>query len=123
MATLARSAARRPLPRLRVPDSLVPWLSVLGVLVLFDALPRIGVLPRNHFPPISHTLHTLANQLGTSSFWDAVWNTVQGWALGLGIAALLAIPLGILFGSNRVLYRAVRGLVELLRRGASGELI
>src|SRR5919201_4398675 len=123
MTTLARSAARRPLPRLRVPDSLLPWPSVLGVLVLSDALPRIGVLPRNHFPPISHTLHTLGSQLGTSSFWDAVWNTVQGWALGLGIAALRAIPLGILFGSSRLLYRSVRGVVEFLRPVPSVALI
>src|SRR5919206_588807 len=31
MTTLARPAARRTLPPLRVPDSLLPWLTVLGV--------------------------------------------------------------------------------------------
>src|SRR5215218_4054112 len=119
MATLARSA-RRPAPRLRVPDALLPWLSVL---VLFDVLPRIGVLPENHFPPISKTLGTLADQFTTESFWKAVGNTLQGWALGLGIAAALAIPLGIVIGSSRLLYRATRGVIEFLRPIPSVALI
>jgi len=45
----------------RIPDRALPWLSVAGVLVLFDLLPRIGVLPRNHFPPMSETLGTFAD--------------------------------------------------------------
>ena len=122
MATIARAAARRP-NRLRVPDAALPWLSVLAVLLLFDALPRIGVLPENHFPPISKTLGTFAEQLTDGAFWEAVGNTLQGWALGLGIAAALAIPLGILIGSNRILYRSLRGVIEFLRPVPSVALI
>jgi ABC-type nitrate/sulfonate/bicarbonate transport system permease component len=116
-------AAHRVSPRIRVPDAALPWLSVAGVLVLFDALPRIGVLPENHFPPLSDTLVTLAEQLGEASFWEAVGNTLQGWALGLGIAAALAIPLGIVIGSSRLLYRAARGVIEFLRPIPSVALI
>ena len=65
------------------------------------------MLPRDHFPPISETLGTLAEQLGEARFWEAVGNTLEGWALGLGIAAALAIPLGIVIGSSRLLYRAI----------------
>jgi ABC-type nitrate/sulfonate/bicarbonate transport system permease component len=106
-----------------VPDWALPWASVVGVLVLFDVLPRIGVLPRGHFPPISQTLGTLAEQLTKATFWEAVGNTLEGWALGLGIAALLAIPLGIVIGSSRMLYRATRGLIEFLRPIPSVALI
>jgi ABC-type nitrate/sulfonate/bicarbonate transport system permease component len=109
--------------RSRIPDAALPWLSVAAVLVLFEILPRIGILPRDHFPPISETLSTLFDQLGESSFWEAVWNTLQGWALGLGIAAALAIPLGIVIGSSRLLYRAMRGLIEFLRPIPSVALI
>jgi ABC-type nitrate/sulfonate/bicarbonate transport system permease component len=121
VATLARPAPRTP--RLRLPDWTLPWASVLGVLVLFDVLPRIGVLPKRHFPPISKTLGTLADQLTQHSFWSAVGGTIEGWALGLGIAAVLAIPLGIVIGSNRLLYRACRGLIEFLRPIPSVALI
>ena len=106
-----------------MPGWVLPWASVVGVLVLFDVLPRVGVLPSDHFPPISETLGTLVEQLGEGSFWDAVANTLQGWALGLGIAAALAIPIGIVVGSNRLLYRALRGLIEFLRPIPSVALI
>jgi ABC-type nitrate/sulfonate/bicarbonate transport system permease component len=124
MTSVARPAAGRPSrSALRVPDWLLPWASVVGVLVLFDILPRIGVLPRDHFPPISETLSTLGEQLGEGSFWEAVGNTLQGWALGLGIAAALAIPIGIVIGSSGLLYRALRGVIEFLRPIPSVALI
>jgi ABC-type nitrate/sulfonate/bicarbonate transport system permease component len=107
----------------RIPDRALPWLSVLGVLALFELLPRVGVLPSDHFPPISETLSTLLDQLGESRFWEAVGNTLEGWALGLGIAAGLAIPIGIVIGSSRLLYRATRGLIEFLRPIPSVALI
>jgi ABC-type nitrate/sulfonate/bicarbonate transport system permease component len=102
---------------------LLPWASVAGVLVLFELLPRIGILPRDHFPPISEMLSTLGEQLGEGSFWEAVGNTLQGWALGLAIAAALAIPIGIVVGSTRMLYRAMRGVIEFLRPIPSVALI
>jgi ABC-type nitrate/sulfonate/bicarbonate transport system permease component len=120
-AAATRSTARPARPA--VPDRVLPWATVLGVLALFELLPRIGALPENHFPPISQTLGTLAEQLGESRFWEAVGNTLQGWALGLGIAAALAIPLGIIIGSSRLLYRASRGLIEFLRPIPSVALI
>jgi ABC-type nitrate/sulfonate/bicarbonate transport system permease component len=124
VTSVARPAASRPRrPALRVPDWVLPWASVVGVLVLFEVLPRIGVLPRDHFPPISETLSTLGEQLGEGSFWEAVGNTLQGWALGLGIAAALAIPIGIVIGSSSLLYRASRGVIEFLRPIPSVALI
>jgi ABC-type nitrate/sulfonate/bicarbonate transport system permease component len=122
MASLARRAASRPRAP-HVSDWLLPWASVACVLVLFEILPRIGVLPRDHFPPISETLSTLGEQLGEASFWEAVGNTLQGWALGLGIAAALAIPIGVVIGSSRLLYRATRVLIEFLRPIPSVALI
>jgi ABC-type nitrate/sulfonate/bicarbonate transport system permease component len=107
----------------RLPDWALAWASVAAVLVLFDLLPRIGMLPRDHFPPISETIATLGEQLLEGSFWEAVGSTLQGWALGLGIATALAVPLGIVIGSSRLLYRAMRGLIEFLRPIPSVALI
>ena len=123
MTTVASTAEGRAARRARVPDALLPWVSVGGVLLLFDVLPRIGALPSDHFPPMSQILARLAREATESGFWTAVWNTLQGWALGLGIAAALAVPLGILIGSSRILYRAVRVLVEFLRPVPSVALI
>jgi ABC-type nitrate/sulfonate/bicarbonate transport system permease component len=123
-ATPAADARSGPgVRQLGVPDRALPWMSIACVLALFELLPRVGLLPENHFPPISQTLGTLVEQLGESRFWEAVGNTLQGWALGLGIAAVLAIPLGIVIGSSRLLYRALRGLIEFLRPIPSVALI
>ena len=107
----------------RLPDRLLPWASVLGVLVLFEVLPRIGILDKSNFPPISQTLSTLAGQVTGGDLWSAVGNTLEGWALGLGIAAALGIPLGILIGSSLMLYRSLRGVIEFLRPVPSVALI
>jgi ABC-type nitrate/sulfonate/bicarbonate transport system permease component len=124
VTTVARPAAgSRRRHGVGVPDWLLPWATVVGVLVLFEILPRIGVLPRDHFPPISETLSTLGEQLGEGAFWEAVGNTLQGWALGLGIAAVLALPIGVVIGSSRLLYRAARGVIEFLRPIPSVALI
>ena len=109
--------------RARVPDRALPWLAVVGALALFEVLPRIGVLPSNHFPPVSQQISTLVEQAGHGSFWTAVGNTLQGWALGLGIAAVLGVPIGIVVGSNQLLYRALRGVIEFLRPIPSVALI
>jgi ABC-type nitrate/sulfonate/bicarbonate transport system permease component len=53
----------------------------------------------------------------------AIGQTLQGWALGLGIAAALAIPLGLVIGSSRPLYRSLRMVIEFLRPVPSVALV
>jgi ABC-type nitrate/sulfonate/bicarbonate transport system permease component len=119
MSQAAAATARRP----RVPDAALPWLSVAAVLALFELLPRIGLINDDYFPPISDTLSTLADEVQTGTYWSAIGDTLEGWALGLGIAAALAIPLGIVIGSAPLLYRATRVLIEFLRPVPSVALV
>jgi ABC-type nitrate/sulfonate/bicarbonate transport system permease component len=114
VAVVERAPPSHSAPRLRLPEWALPWAGVLGVLALFELLPRIGFLPENHFPPISESLGRLGEE---------VVDTLQGCALGLGIAAALSIPLGILIGSSRLLYRALRAPIEFLRPIPSVALI
>jgi ABC-type nitrate/sulfonate/bicarbonate transport system permease component len=94
---------------------IAPLLAVAGVLALWELLTRTGILNPDHIPTMTDTVARLVELLGESSFWSAVGSTLQGWALGLGIAAALAIPLGILIGSSGTAYRSVRFVVEFLR--------
>src|SRR5919201_5446282 len=48
---------------------------------------------------------------------------MEGWALGLGIAAAAAIPLGIVLGSSILAYRSLRAVIEFLRPIPSVALI
>jgi ABC-type nitrate/sulfonate/bicarbonate transport system permease component len=125
MASVAGSAPRSAVHgrRVSVPDRLLPWLGVLAVLAVFELLSRSGAINSHFFPPVSQMFRALWKQLGESSFWTAVGNTMEGWALGLGIAAVLAIPIGIVVGSSALSYRSVRGVIEFLRPIPSVALI
>jgi ABC-type nitrate/sulfonate/bicarbonate transport system permease component len=94
---------------------IAPAVAVICVLALWELVVGIGLLNEDHVPSMSATFAELAELLGDGAFWSAVGSTLEGWALGLGIAAVLAIPLGILIGSSATAYRSVRFVVEFLR--------
>jgi len=95
----------------------------LGLLVVFEVLSRVGLLPSKFLPPPSEVIVTLIQLLGTGKAWAAIGLTLLGWALGLGIAVVVAIPLGTLFGVNEWAYRATRVIVEFLRPVPSVALV
>jgi ABC-type nitrate/sulfonate/bicarbonate transport system permease component len=61
--------------------------------------------------------------MGTRSFWADYLETIRGWAIGLGIAAALAVPIGIVLGSSDFLGSAFRVPIEFLRPIPSAALI
>ena len=84
---------------------------------------RTNLLPTHAFPPPTETARALAAELGHPAFWSDVGLTLEGWAIGLALAATLAVPIGILVGSSRLLYRMVRAPIEFLRPIPSVALI
>ncbi|MCW2719365.1 MAG: transporter permease [Pseudonocardia sp.] len=98
-------------------------LGVLGVLVLLQAMSLLGIVDRATFPPVTEDIAALVGEMLTASFWTAVAGTMSGWAIGLGLAILIAVPVGILVGSFPLAYRAVRVPIEFLRPIPSVALI
>jgi ABC-type nitrate/sulfonate/bicarbonate transport system permease component len=123
VATVARPAPGRAAHGVRVPDWALPVLGVVAILALFELLSRSGIIDSHFFPPVTVMLRALWDQLGTGELWRAVGDTLQGWALGLGIAAVVAIPVGMLLGSSRIGYRSMRAVIEFLRPIPSVALI
>jgi ABC-type nitrate/sulfonate/bicarbonate transport system permease component len=107
----------------RIPPAVQPWVSVALALALWELVTRAEIISSRNVPPMTETMAELFDLVPTSELWAAVGNTLQGWALGLGIAAGAAIPIGILVGSSRLAYRAVRPIVEFLRPIPSVALI
>jgi ABC-type nitrate/sulfonate/bicarbonate transport system permease component len=102
------------------------WLPLLGIaaaILVFEVLPRVGVVDRRFLPPASEMFGALFRMVSDGSLWEPVLQTLQGWALGLGTALLIALPLGILIGSVFLLFMSTRTIVEFLRPVPSVALI
>jgi ABC-type nitrate/sulfonate/bicarbonate transport system permease component len=121
------STARRPASGLRVPgwvvSVVVPILSVLAALGLWELISRTEVISQRDLPAMSTTVQALWSMVQTAAFWIAFGETVRGWAIGLGLAAALAIPIGIVLGSSDFAASAFRVPIEFLRPIPSAALI
>ncbi|WP_199522359.1 ABC transporter permease [Geodermatophilus marinus] len=116
------STGRSRRPRASSPV-LLGLLGLAALVVLFEVLPRIGVLPRRFFPTSSEIGSALVDQLGQPDFWAALLDTIQGWALGLAIASVAGVVLGIVIGSSHLLRELTASTIEFLRPIPSVALI
>ncbi|MDQ1066870.1 ABC transporter permease [Streptomyces canus] len=102
------------------------WLGLLGVLRAFgvcEAVSRAGLVRRSYLPPATEVLGRALELAGDPVFLDGVGVTLRAWALGLGLACAIAVPLGLLLGSVPLVDTATRAIVELLRPLPSVALI
>lgn len=109
--------------RTRLPDWSYGSIGVLGSVAALELLTRAQLIPRRYFPPPSATFRTLAGELGEARLWSDIASTLEGWAIGLVLAIIVAVPLGIAVGSSALLYRLLRFPIEFLRPIPSVALI
>jgi ABC-type nitrate/sulfonate/bicarbonate transport system permease component len=113
------------------PDHLgAVWRAVIGsiggialVLIALEVLARVEILPSRYFPPVSEMFWTLGQQFGADDYWTAIFRTLEGWFLGLVIATVVAVPVGLLLGFSDLLFHALRPIIEFLRPVPSVALI
>ena len=113
-------------PRIRLPSAgelVAPLLSIGVALALWELISRTGTIAQTDLPAMSTSFERLWDLMQTGDFWRNFGYTVRGWALGLGIATALAVPLGILLGSSDFASRAFRVPIEFLRPIPSAVLI
>jgi ABC-type nitrate/sulfonate/bicarbonate transport system permease component len=110
-------------PHRRGSSLFIGLIGVLTSMALLEAVARLELLPARWFPPVTVVFGTLAEMAPTSEMWVEVGRTLQGWAVGLGIAAVVGIPLGMLIGSFEAVYRSLRVVIEFLRPIPSVALI
>jgi len=106
-----------------VADALLPLLSVAAALGLWELISRTGVIAARDLPAMSTCVRALWHLVQTGAFWHELLLTVRGWALGLGVATVLAVPIGIVLGSSDLAGRAFRVPIEFLRPIPSAALI
>lgn len=82
---------------------------------LAQAVGASGLVKQSVLPLMSTVLARAAGLAGNGRFLADMGATLEGWALGLGLTVLIAVPLGLLLGSVPVIRVATRAIVEFLR--------
>jgi ABC-type nitrate/sulfonate/bicarbonate transport system permease component len=122
-ASQGAQAPRAPVRAARLTEAAVFALSIATSLVAWEVVSRSGLIAETDLPSMSSSFGELWSLVQTSDFWGAFLQTVRGWALGLGVAAALAVPLGILLGSSDFAATAFRVPIEFLRPIPSAALL
>jgi ABC-type nitrate/sulfonate/bicarbonate transport system permease component len=106
-----------------IPTGALGLAGLVGLVIVIEMLPRLGVVDQRFLPPFSQMISALAEQVGTPEFWQALGNTLRGWAIGLVIAMVAGVVVGITIGSIPVLKAATSSTIEFLRPIPSVALI
>ncbi|GLZ05534.1 hypothetical protein Acsp03_30000 [Actinomadura sp. NBRC 104412] len=107
--------AWRRLPAGRGTDLGLKAAGVVAVLVLAELCTRGGMLPQRWFPPASEIYAEFFKLAGGRPLWVEIGRTLLGWAAGLGLGAVLAVPAGLALGSSRTAFRLARVVIEFCR--------
>lgn len=104
MAAADAGAADR---RTSVSAVLLPLLGVAGLLLVWEAAPRLGLVRPTSIPPFSAVVVEAGRVLTDPAFLSEVSASASRWALGFAIAILVGVPLGIAMGRSRLVFSLV----------------
>jgi ABC-type nitrate/sulfonate/bicarbonate transport system permease component len=103
------------------------WLQglcgLVGLALILELLPRLGLVSPLYLPPFSAMMAALWAEMQTDQFWTALLYTVQAWALGLAISIVGGAVIGLAIGSSAALRALTRSTIEFLRPIPSVALI
>jgi NitT/TauT family transport system permease protein len=99
---------------------------VAGVLIFFlaaEVVTRLEIVPPIYLPRASTVLYRMFALLQDPSFLRQVLATLQAWGVGLTLAILISVPLGVLIGTSEPAYKMVSPIIEFMRPIPSVALI
>lgn len=83
-------------------------------LAILEILPRLGILPRSLIPTPWDVVETLGQMVLRQRLLDHYLLSLGKFLLGLGLAVLTAVPIGILMGWNLFIRRHALPVFQLL---------
>jgi NitT/TauT family transport system permease protein len=98
-------------------------VGTVGVLAICELVGRSGLVNPKYLPPPSIISVRLVELFNDRGFSLDLTQSVLSWAMALGIAVGLAVPIGILFASMPLVRAAFSVVVEFLRPIPSVALI
>jgi len=91
------------------------WQAAVFLLVLIAWELSSAMIDKETYPSASEALDALGDLASDGGFWNAVRSTAQGWAIGLALAMVFGISLGLAIGRSAFLAESSKGLLDFLR--------
>ncbi len=114
-------AGWRQLTRFR--DVALGLTGMVLFLLVWELVPRVGLVSKQYLPPPSQVLSALGQEISGGQLWGVIADTLKAWSIGLAIAFSAALALGMLIGSVAWLRAATNSTIEFLRPIPSVALI
>ena len=98
----------------------------LGIFIFFlilEFVTSLELVPSVYLPRASTVVRRMVELLQDPKFLKHVLATLHAWAVGLGLAILISVPIGILIGTSELAYKMSSPLIELMRPIPSVALI
>jgi NitT/TauT family transport system permease protein len=96
-------------------NRLLAAMVFLLVLLGWQTMVSLGHYPEYLFPSPAAVVAGFKELLSSGELWEYSWVSLLRFAAGYGLAALLALPLGLLLGRSTLLWQAIDPLVQILR--------
>lgn len=118
-AALSRtSAARR-----RAASAFRKVLGVTAFFLVLEFIASLGLVPAIYLPRASTVVVRIFELMSDTRFLMQVLATLEAWAVGLTVATLISVTIGILIGTSDLAYRMSSRVIEFMRPIPSVALI
>lgn len=112
--TKSRRRSSAPAAR-REGSILVQLIAIVVVLLLWQLLSVSPLVDPDSLPGPITVVAALLGLWGTGAYWAALGTTLQVWALGLGLCAVIGIPAGLLIGVSMRATQSTRWVIDFFR--------
>lgn len=94
---------------------ILPTLSVLIVLLLWQLITVTGVVSPTEFPTMTASLDALRVEFTSKRFWSAAGATLLGYAIGMVITLALGMIVGTALAFNDFAQRSAAPVIEIFK--------
>jgi NitT/TauT family transport system permease protein len=97
-----------------------------GIFIFFlilEFVTSLELVPPVYLPRASTVVRRMVELLQDPKFLKHVLATLHAWAVGLALATLISVPIGILIGTSELAYKMSSPLIEFMRPIPSVALI
>lgn len=112
---MTTATAKRPVAKRSILSRLNVLTGFVIVILIWEIVPRLGILDPHVFAPLSDVLVRLGQLSATPDFWGMLISTIRTWAIGLVIAVVGGFVVGFLIGLIPGARAFTHSTIEFLR--------